>query len=223
MVHTIMGIEDHFLLRIGDVTKSKNFLHAATCYYDKEGNSWFRRSVPEEDVRLNLKPDRWYHVAVTFDNGYVRLYLDGKQMAEGDVAHIEQIPDPDNEGAMKWVGVPEGKFMYPHSDELQGKPRCFWIGYSYEKIAEGKMDRCLDGMIAEARVWNVVRTPEEIKDNCYKLYPDKETGKFPAELLAYWKFNEGEGKTVKDHSIYGHDLTGFNNFIWYPVDLPLKN
>lgn len=224
-VHTIMGIEDHFLLRIGDVQKSPNSLHLAAGYRDVVNGSYYRRSIPEvDDPALQLKTDRWYHVAVTFDNGMVRLYLDGKEMANGDVSVLQQIPDPEHEGQMMPVGVDKCKFMVPHSNELEDQPRCFWIGYSYDHFAEGKMNRCLDGMIAEVRIWDKVLTPEEIKapSHFYKVYPE-ENGKYSEHLVAYWKFDEGEGKKVRDHSQYGHDLDGFNNYIWYPVELPEKN
>ena len=44
-----------------------------------------------------------------------------------------------------------------HSDESNGKPRCFWIGYSYNK------DRFFDGVISEVRIWNRALTAEEIQ------------------------------------------------------------
>ena len=73
-------------------------------------------------------------------------------------------------------------------------------------------------MIAEARLWNRVLTAEEINapNHFYKLY-EKDIDE---TLLAYWKFNEGTGKVVKDHSIYGKDLEGDHELVWYPVELP---
>lgn len=224
-IHTVMGIEDHFLIRIGDVQKSTNMLHVAAGYADVENGSYYRRSIPEvDDVQLQLKTDRWYHIAVTFDNGEVKLYLDGKERASGNIAVLQEIPNPDDPENPFKFGVPEGKFMIPHSDELDGKPRCFWLGYSYDHFAEGKMNRCLDGMMAEVRVWKKALTAEEINapGHFYKIYPDKSTGKYSEDLVAYWKFNDEQGKTVKDYSQYGHDLEGFNSFIWYPVELPLN-
>ena len=98
---------------------------------------------------------------------------------------------------------------------MDGKPRCFWIGYSYDS------NRCLDGMIAEARVWNRVLSIEEINkpNHFYKVYASE----IDESLLAYWKFDEGTGKTVRDYSLYGHDLTADHDFVWYPVELPVKD
>ncbi|MDE7127008.1 MAG: LamG domain-containing protein, partial [Bacteroidales bacterium] len=108
--------------------------------------------------------------------------------------------------------------MVEHSEEDNNKPRCFWIGYSYNN------DRSFNGFISEVRMWKKVLTEEEINApaHFYKLYPDEETGNFPEELVAYWKFDDKKGKIVKDYSIYGNDLTGNQNFIWYPVNLPIE-
>lgn len=75
-------------------------------------------------------------------------------------------------------------------------------------------------MIAEARLWNKVLTVEEINkpNHFYKLYADE----IDESLLAYWKFSDGTGKSVKDWSIYGNSLTAEQELIWYPVSLPTK-
>ena len=73
-------------------------------------------------------------------------------------------------------------------------------------------------------MWSRALSEEEINapSHFYKLYPDEETGLFPEDLVAYWKFDDAKGKTVKDWSIYGNDLTGNQNFVWYPVSLPIE-
>ena len=67
-------------------------------------------------------------------------------------------------------------------------------------------------------------TPEEtlqILQNIKDRYEEHHNVRFTDEtLLAYWKFNEGTGKVVKDHSIYGKDLEGDHELVWYPVELP---
>ena len=79
--------------------------------------------------------------------------------------------------------------------DICGTPDCeFQIGRSYEDEL-----RQLNGNIAEIRIWNTCRTKEEIWTNMYKVEdPENEES-----LLAYWKFNEGEGNIVKDHSKHG--------------------
>ena len=206
---TVMGVEDHFLIRIGDVTIPTNQIQVALAYKDVEGGSTNRADVT--DASLQLRKDRWYHLAVTFDQGYVKVYLDGRLRAEADRSVIGQRPNPET-GQSEDIIFKNVDFSAPHSDESDGKPRCFWVGYSYDS------ERSLDGMIAEARLWNRVLSQEEINapNHFYKLYPSE----IDETLLAYWKFCEGFGKNVKDYSIYGKDLEADHAILWYPVELP---
>lgn len=209
-IETVMGVEDHFLIRIGDVTIPSNQIQIAVAYKDVEGGSTYRRDVT--DAALQLKTDRWYHIAVTFDKGNVKVYLDGRLRAQNDISAIGNRPGKD--GNLETVYFKSVDFGAAHSEEDDGKPRCFWVGYSYNQ------DRYLDGMIAEARLWNKVLTVEEINkpNHFYKLYADE----IDESLLAYWKFSDGTGKSVKDWSIYGNNLTAEQELIWYPVSLPTK-
>lgn len=206
---TVMGVEDHFLIRIGDVTIPTNQIQIALAYKDEVNGSTYRVSVT--DAALQLRTDRWYHLAVTFDQGYVKVYLDGRLRAEADRSVLGQRPNTET-GESEDVIFKSANFSAPHSDESDGKPRCFWVGYSYDQ------NRSLDGMIAEARLWDRVLSVEEINapNHFYKLYSHE----IDESLLAYWKFNEGAGKTVKDWSIYGKDLEADHQLIWYPVELP---
>ncbi len=206
---TVMGVEDHFLIRIGDVTIPTNQIQIALAYKDVEGGSTNRADVT--DATLQLRKDRWYHLAVSFDQGSVKVYLDGRLRAEADRSVIGQRPNTET-GQLEDIIFKNVDFSAPHSDESDGKPRCFWVGYSYDS------ERSLDGMIAEARLWNRVLTKEEINapNHFYKLYPSE----IDESLLAYWKFCEGFGKKVKDYSIYGKDLEADHTILWYPVELP---
>lgn len=84
---------------------------------------------------------------------------------------------------------------------------CF-IGYSWEP------GRWLPGEISELRIWNVARTAEEIAANPYVVDPHS------AGLIAYWKFNEGTGNKIIDHTGNGNDLTGEKSPVWVNVELP---
>lgn len=75
-------------------------------------------------------------------------------------------------------------------------------------------ERWLDGEISEVRIWNVQRTPEQIVANIYSVDPASEG------LVAYWKFNEGTGKQIKDHTANGNDITAENDLTWTQVSLP---
>lgn len=204
---TVMGVEDHFLVRIGDVTIPTNQIQIACAYKDVEGGSTLRADLT--DPSLQLKVDRWYHLAVTFNKGYIQVYLDGRLRAEKDLTNIGTVV---RDGVQIPIEFKAVDLSAPHSDESDGKPRCFWIGYSYDS------KRCLDGMIAEARLWNKVLSAEEINapNHFYKLYPSD----INASLLAYWKFDDAAGKAVKDYSIYGNNLSSDHDILWRPVSLP---
>lgn len=204
---TVMGVEDHFLVRIGDVTIPANQIQIACAYKDVEGGSTLRADLT--DPSLQLKVDRWYHLAVTFNKGYIQVYLDGRLRAKKNLTNIGTVV---RDGVQIPIEFKAVDFSAPHSDESDGKPRCFWIGYSYDS------KRCLDGMIAEARLWNKVLSAEEINapNHFYKLYPSD----INASLLAYWKFDDAAGKAVKDYSIYGNNLSSDHDILWRPVSLP---
>lgn len=196
-ISTVMGIEDTFLIRVGDSNLSKNQLQVA---YGKQKEDAETGATPDRgtvtDPSMQLKVNRWYHVAVTFDHGRITVYLDGKEKATGDASTI---------------GLTAVNFAVAHSDETDYKPRCFWFGYSYDD------QRPLNGRIAEARIWNRVLTAEEIagESHPYRVNPDTAEG-----LVTYWKFDDGKGKTVKDWGPYGYDLTADHDLVWVSVELP---
>lgn len=167
-ISTLMGIEDNFLLRLGDSGIDPDQIQIAS-------------SKKLTSNHLTLRRSKWYHIAVTFDEGYVNVYLNGNP-----------VPLEASD-----AGVSSVNFRVPHSDEMGGKPRCFWIGYSYDK------QRPLDALISEVRIWNKTLTQEAIKEvnHFYSVDPDSDG------LVAYWKFNEGTGSVVKDWSVGGNDLT----------------
>lgn len=196
-ISTIMGIEDTFLIRVGDSTIPKNQLQVA---FGKQKEGAEPGATPDRGTvtgsSLQLKVNRWYHFAVTFDRGEIRIYLDGRERAAGSSSAI---------------GLTSVNFAVSHSDETDYKPRCFWFGYSYDE------KRPLNGRIAEARIWNRVLSADEInaENHFYRVSPETSDG-----LVAYWKFNDGAGKSVKDYGPNGYDLTADHDLIWVDVALP---
>lgn len=83
-----------------------------------------------------------------------------------------------------------------------------YVGYSWND------NRWWPGMICETRLWNVARTQQEIRENMYTVDPAAEG------LLAYWKFDESAGNTVRDHTGRGNDLTAHADLKWSSIWLP---
>ncbi len=153
---------------------------------------------PKADDGKLLQPGEWYHVAVTYDTEakIVAIYVDGKEQSRmEDYGKGELI----NLGKQK-----KGDFM-------------FKIGHSYGEPED--MSRQLNGEICEVRIWNVVRSQEEIYKNMYDVDPTTPC------LKAYWKFNEGNGNnTVKDFTGNGNDAVAYTDAVWPAgIEVPQKN
>lgn len=77
--------------------------------------------------------------------------------------------------------------------------------------------RWLPGEISEVRIWSIQRTAEEIANNPYEVDPTSEG------LIAYWKFNEGAGSAIHDHTGHGNDIVASGEPTWIPVEIPKIN
>lgn len=138
-------------------------------------------------------------------------------------------PSADNTKAMptnKWVHIAvtyssesgvkvyvDGKLQTDAPDKKQGAKtlasKDFYIGKSWDD------DRYLSGDICECRIWGVIRTEEEIKDNFYMVDPNS------VGLVAYWKFDEETGKIVKDYTVNGNNAIADKALQWVSVELPV--
>ena len=135
-----------------------------------------------------LQPGEWYHVAVTYDTETKAaiMYVDGKEQS--------RIDDYGNGEAINLGKQKKGDFM-------------FKIGHSYGEPDD--MSRQLNGEICEVRIWNVIRSQEEIYRNMYDVDPQT-TG-----LKAYWKFNEGKGNNIaRDLTGNGNDAVAYTTAVW---------
>lgn len=134
MISTIMGIENKFLVRIGDSGIANNQIQIATSV----GN------FTNENLRLNT--GEWYHIAVTFDmyQRRIKCYINGVLCLEEPSSIL---------GAVNF-GVPRGN----ETGSNNNITRVFWIGYSYEPV------RDFDGLMTELRIWNKALSADEINE-----------------------------------------------------------
>lgn len=173
-LNTILGIDGYFMIRCGDDGIQRNEIQVATSADDST-----------DETKLNsgvlLDENKWYHIAVTFNKGTIKLYVDGEE-----------------KGTLVATNTSKRSFNREHTDEPGGwgATRCFWVGYSCG------VSRCWSGMMSEIRVWNKALTASDLKakNHFYKV-DAKASG-----LIAYWKFNEGEGNVVKDQTSNGNNL-----------------
>lgn len=210
-ISTIMGIEDVFMVRLGDSGPANQLQVAYAKKVSEDVTAPARGTIPASpDSKFDLKPFRWYHIAVTFDHGQVGVYIDGKLKESKKI----EVAGPDGP-----VVIDNVNFAIPHSDETEGKPRCFWIGHSYRLSTDGDLfyERRFDGMMSEVRIWNLPLTAEQINapDHFYKVDPKSEG------LVAYWKFDDNtKGKTVRDYSVNDFTLKTERDVNWQNVALP---
>lgn len=103
---------------------------------------------------------------------------------------------------------------------VRSDDRACFIGYSWD------IDRDFQGDMCEVRIWNRILETSEINEpnHFYYVEPDAEG------LVAYWKFNEGEGNTIHDYAkgcdMYvpttypGKPLINTGDITWTAVTLP---
>lgn len=108
MLTSVMGIEGHFLIRIGDAGIPENQLQVAT----RGGNL--------SSSELAIPTGEWTHVAVTYDadaEGKITVYINGKNVLEGnkDLGGINWAQNHTDEGNGFWIG-----HSYNRERDLQG-------------------------------------------------------------------------------------------------------
>lgn len=218
-ISSVMGVEQYLLLRIGDTNFEREQLQ-----FDGSGAGSAFGKFPGRDVTKKLDTGRWYHVACTYDQATrtVRIYVDGKIQSETTGVGIS-LQDEKNRINLAMRALYNQWEAAAESDKKQyedkgynklGDAYQFFIGKSYDDY------RPLNGKIAEARVWSVARTPEQIWECMY----DVENPKDEPTLLGYWKFNDAKGNTIKDYSRYGNDGVAKYDIIWpNGIEIPVIN
>ncbi len=195
-ISSVMGVEQYLLLRFGDSGFPRQQLQV------QAGANKF----PDADDVLSLEAGEWYHLALTYDalSGQMQILVNGQVQSAGTV---------------KWSGGEINlamRAMYDADPEANASlfdAYQFFIGLSYDE------KRPLQGEVAEARVWSVVRTQEEIWEHMYDVDPASEG------LLGYWKFDKPEdGDVVRDATGHGNDGVAAKPLQWNTsVEVPQLN
>lgn len=122
LISTIMGVEGHYLLRIGDSGVPDTQLQVAS-------------SSNQTNSNMNFTLGKWTHVACVFDNGKSTVYFDGRKVLDAANA---------GRSSVTWGAYGNDK------GETTGN-RYFWLGYSYasDRYLDGDLaevriwDHCL--------------------------------------------------------------------------------
>ncbi len=218
-ISSVLGVEQYLLLRIGDTNFEREQLQ-----FDGSGSGSAFGKFPGRDVTKKLDTGRWYHVACTYDQETrtVRIFVDGKIQSEATGVGIT-LQDEKNRINLAMRALYNQWETASDADKPQYEAMGynkfndayqFFIGKSYDDY------RPLNGKIAEARVWSVARTPEQIWECMY----DVENPKDDPTLLGYWKFNDAKGNTIKDYSRYGNHGVAKYDIVWpNGIEIPIIN
>ncbi len=124
--------------------------------------------------------NEWQHFAVTYEaaTSTAKMYINGV-LQEADYLY----------------GVPDGEVMFNGNFDLT-------IGNSIDH------NLAFNGLIDEVRVWNVVRTDQEISTWMYDFVEKDAPG-----LIGYWHMNEGNGNELMDLSDLHNDAE-IANVVW---------
>ena len=156
--------------------------------FEDEAPAFFSRRKESGHVgEATIQKDEWYHVAVVqdVDASELRIYINGQLDSRSTLRGSEQ-----QSAADVFVGARE--------DNGTGEP----IGF-------------FDGEIFDLRMWDVVRTKEQIEFARWRPLSGTEFG-----LVGYWPMNDGSGSLLSEKS--GKNLpASVDGAIWLTVRNPM--
>lgn len=183
-ISSIMGFEGELCMRFGDVKIGYDVLQVCKGDYQPAA------------INTPCAINKWYHVAAVWSRSSLRVYIDGKLVAE-------------QKNAGETVNIAGFHTM-------SGTGLGFGLGAA--SIYNG--NRPLNGYLAEARVWSRALSSNEIANNKDLVVVDPQS----EGLLAYWKMNEAESVSYRDPNLnrtfnckipdltgHGYDAYGFSS------------
>lgn len=180
-ISSIMGIEQYFLMRIGDAGFPNQQLQTQTAF----------GKFPEASKQKLLQAGQWYHVALTWDlaSATICFYVDGE---------LQSISTSHGKSDLTEINLAD---RTSRNEFGNGGDFGFCFGRSYGDSHD--RSRMFDGEICEARIWSEARTLEQIRSCMYNV----ENPTAEPTLRAYWKFDEGTGQVVEDKTGNGNNAT----------------
>lgn len=178
-ISSVMGIEQYFLMRIGDAGFPNQQLQTQTTF----------GKFPEASKQKLLQSGQWYHVALTWDitSSTICFYVNGE---------LQSISTSHGKSDITEISLADRTAR----DEFgQGGDFCFYFGRSYGDSHD--RSRMFDGELCEARIWSEARTLQQIRSMMYDV-PDPVS---QPTLCAYWKFDEGIGREIEDKTGHGNN------------------
>ena len=171
------------------------------------------------DGDSNLRLDQWYHIAITYvgsepggvsnntTDRYRRIYFNGKQIygqnSEAIGTDYNDWHNVDRTGLINWTANLDEELTRGFSFGM----RCLKGSGNTDGVDNAKYNNGHACGLDDVAIYN------ELKDNDWvrSVYNDgtnfNHTVKGGSGLVGYWRFNEGNGTTVKDLGPYGYHGT----------------
>jgi hypothetical protein len=138
--------------------------------YEGTNKIWFYLESTSAYAAINsdnaIAADTWYHVAIKWGSSGMKMYVNGVLQSETNAATYPMIAAGGN----------------------------FIMGSNYNGTSLEYIEH-LNGNLDEVRIWNDVRTEDEIRQNMYRELPNP-SGE--TNLVAYYKLNETSGTSAED-------------------------
>lgn len=204
------------------VTKALSLANYTRFYVPKFKENAELKSIPKISMECRVKVNKFQTrdpfissvMGIEYDENFLLRFgdvtIDNNQL---QLTAKDQVTPSDHFETGKWYHIAtvfDGNtiYMYINGELAASKAATrgpvnlydggdFNFGYSYD-------GRYLDGAISEARVWTKALTQVEIQENMCYVSPDTEG------LLAYWRFNEGEGYKSVDCTGHGYDAVSYS-------------
>jgi hypothetical protein len=195
--------------------------YTAECWFKlKPGNEGQRQALLESTfytMSLEIEPSGFYKYHVNFDartggSGYINVVTDVKPIPD-TWHHAAVTVDARNNNVLA-VCYYDGEII-SYSD-VYGQ-YLTEVGDHVNIGANRDRTRFFKGAIDEVRIWNKVRTQEELQEYMYKLLDGNEPG-----LAIYHRFDHAEGDTSKDMTsnhydgVWGGGYEGYTEPHWVP-------
>jgi ribosomal protein L39E len=140
---------------------------------------------------LTKAPPQWHHVAFTWGkDSDVVVYIDGEIAKETTVVLSENC-----KSALEFLSIGS-----PKVNLNLGRSQTY--------------GRYFNGCVAEVRIWNIVRTQDEIQQNMSRRFSDDDLnndGKLRTTLIGYWSLDQEYGDRASNRSLseqFGYDMYG---------------
>ena len=159
------------------------------------------------------------------DRGYSLYWYNGKIRVELQSANSKTVCDNTVPGDDEWHHIAftwdkvSGKITTYINAKAQANTKEFTdsLGTPNQNLNIGRNQKkgvYFSGQIAEIRLWNVARSPEEIKENIYASLNGTEEG-----LVRYYPSNEGTGSSITDGT--GSEANGtIQGATWETIQTP---